>query len=68
MSTPALWCEARCHYFCAETRLDGRPGCHETAPGAFGIKNAVSSAKGSGWRVIHEKWCCPACLKKLRAA
>ena len=60
MTTPLLWCEARCHYMLARTPY-GQSTCHETAPGSFGVKDATFIAKRAGWRVVRGEWCCPSC-------
>jgi hypothetical protein len=67
MSEPLLWCEARCAYFGVVKRIlpDGRNACRETAPGAFGAKNAAKEARLTGWRVVSGDWCCPSCFKSL---
>jgi hypothetical protein len=61
--TPALWCEARCYFFHAGARKDGTNACHETAPGAFGRRNAEKEARRAGWRVMDGEWACPACWR-----
>jgi hypothetical protein len=68
MANPALWCEARCHFFCAGVGSDGGPACHETAQGAFGAAVAAKTARAAGWRVVEDEWCCPACWRVIAAA
>lgn len=55
-----LWCEARCDGI-------GTENCHETAPGAFGVRNAAQMAKDAGWKVIRDEWRCPSCAARAFA-
>jgi hypothetical protein len=58
LSSPPLWCEARCHYVHV---IEDPVGCLETAEGAFGALRAARAARRQGWRVVRGEWCCPAC-------
>ena len=57
---PSLWCEARCNYVYDPECIE----CHETAPGAFGVKEAKNEARRAGWKVVAGEWCCPVCFKR----
>lgn len=66
MHIPLMWVEARCDWT-DEPATDkyGSSMCHETAPGGFysSIHRAVADTKKCGWRIIKNRWICPACRK-----
>lgn len=55
-----LWCEARC----VGLYDDNSTNCRETAPGAFGTREAEKMARRDGWRVANDEWICPVCQKR----
>lgn len=62
--TAPLWCEARC-----DGLVDADSDtCRQTAPGAFGAKDATRAARRCGWRIVGGRWLCPACQSRKAAA
>jgi len=66
MSSKGIWCEARCNFFVAGVGPGGRNACEETSRGAFGISDALVSARLYGWKRINGEWCCKPCQEAMK--
>lgn len=59
-----IWLEA----LCAGQREKDSAGCHQSAPGAFGVQAATAEALSAKWEMHDGDWFCPVCARRRMKA